>query len=260
MWVVAGLLLIMGLGALFVWYRRRLLAPTLGGSKGLKPGQVLPRARVVAHRGSRNEGLPENSLPAFLDALRAGADVIECDVWLTADKEVVIHHDENLKRVTGVDKLIHEVDYGALPLLSATAPGEFERLTAFENDPAIQQPILRIPKLTEVLALLPAHQGINIEFKQDSWDLVRAVHRIVSDSGKKHQVFWFSLDEAINKKLRQMDPTIPTVVSIVGSLKTLALYHLGVLPFLEMEDAVYGITIEEVRRGACSVKLTESAD
>lgn len=244
--LIVALIVVMGLGAAFAWYRRRLLYPILGGSKGLKPGQVLPRARVIAHRGSRNEGLPENSLPAFLDALRKGADVIECDVWLTADKEVVVHHDENLKRVTGVDKIIHQVDYKTLPELDASKPGQFERLKDFENDPALSKPLLRIPKLSEVIALLPPHQGINIEFKQDEWDLVKAVHRIILDSGKKHQVFWFSLDEKINCKLRQMDPTIPTVVSITGSLKTLGLYHLGMLPFMEMQDAVYGITIEEV--------------
>lgn len=244
--LIVVLVVVIGLVAAFAWYRRRLLYPVMGGSKGLKPGQVLPRARVVAHRGSRNEGLPENSLPAFVDALRKGADIIECDVWLTADKVVVVHHDENLKRVTGVDKLIHKVDYKTLPLLDATKPGQCERLNEFANDPALQLPLLRIPKLTEVLALLSPHQGINIEFKQDDWDLVRAAHNIILESGKKHQVFWFSLDEKINSKLRQMDPTIPTVVSIVGSLKTLALYHLGVLPFLEMQDAVYGITIEEV--------------
>lgn len=246
MLIAVLVVVIMGLGAVFAWYRRRLLYPSLGGSKGLKPGQVLPRARVVAHRGSRNDGLPENSLPAFLDALRKGADIIECDVWLTADKVVVIHHDENLKRVTGVDKLIHKVDYKTLPLLDATKSGQCERLKDFEHDSALQQPLLRIPTLVEVLALLPPYQGINIEFKQDDWDLVRAVHSIILESGKKQQVFWFSLNEKINCKLREMDPTIPTIVSIVGSLKTLALYHLGLLPFLELQDAVYGITIEEV--------------
>lgn len=247
--VFVGILVII-LGAMYAWYRRRLLHPKLKGSKTLKPNYVLPRSRIVAHRGSRGQGYPENSLPAFAAALKSGADAIECDVWLTADKEVVIHHDESLKRMTGVDKPVHSVLFKDLPLLDITQVGSFEKMHEFENDSQLSSPLNRIPKLAEVLALLPRDKAINIEFKQDDWDLVQAVHRILLESGKSHQAFWFSLDEKINKKLRKMDPAIPTVVSILGSLKILGLYHLGLLPFTELDDAVYGITIEEVRKSS----------
>jgi hypothetical protein len=51
---------------------------------------------LIAHRGSRSEGLPENTIAAFKDSVAAGAHVVELDVWLTTDgkvrlsKEVVI--------------------------------------------------------------------------------------------------------------------------------------------------------------------------
>ncbi len=55
-----------------------------------------------AHRGLWNDARPENSLAAF----RAAADKgygIELDVHLTADGALAVHHDDSLKRMTGVD-------------------------------------------------------------------------------------------------------------------------------------------------------------
>lgn len=50
------------------------------------------RPEVHGHRGCR--GLrPENTLPAFLHALRLGVDVIEMDVVISADKQVVVSHE-----------------------------------------------------------------------------------------------------------------------------------------------------------------------
>ena len=44
----------------------------------------------------------ENSLPGFLAALELGADGIEMDVHLTADDDVIVHHDYRLGRTTTV--------------------------------------------------------------------------------------------------------------------------------------------------------------
>jgi glycerophosphoryl diester phosphodiesterase len=45
-----------------------------------------------AHRGARAHA-PENTIEAFALALRLGATGLESDVWLTADREVVLDHD-----------------------------------------------------------------------------------------------------------------------------------------------------------------------
>ncbi|HLX89563.1 MAG TPA: glycerophosphodiester phosphodiesterase [Acidimicrobiales bacterium] len=60
---------------------------------------------VLAHRGGRGPH-PENSLAAFADGLRAGADGVELDVRLTADAVAVVHHDPDLpdgRAVAGLD-------------------------------------------------------------------------------------------------------------------------------------------------------------
>lgn len=60
-----------------------------------------------AHRGLWNaeENRPENSLAAFRAALEKGYG-IELDVHRTKDGRLVVHHDDSLQRMTGVDRLI----------------------------------------------------------------------------------------------------------------------------------------------------------
>lgn len=54
---------------------------------------------IVAHRGSRINR-PENTLAAFEEAVRVGADGIELDIHLSKDGEVVVIHDETVDRTT----------------------------------------------------------------------------------------------------------------------------------------------------------------
>ncbi len=51
---------------------------------------------IISHRG-RGFRLPENTIPAFEAARCAGADAIECDLRLTADGYVVVHHDDTVE-------------------------------------------------------------------------------------------------------------------------------------------------------------------
>lgn len=51
----------------------------------------------IGHRGAPRRFL-ENTLPSFEEALRLGADAVELDVHVTADGQVVVHHDPALSR------------------------------------------------------------------------------------------------------------------------------------------------------------------
>ena len=57
---------------------------------------------LAAHRGDKKK-CPENTMPAFENALRIGVDMIETDVHMTSDGHLVLIHDRSLKRTTGVD-------------------------------------------------------------------------------------------------------------------------------------------------------------
>lgn len=50
---------------------------------------------IITHRGL-NTGAKENTLAAFMTAVRLGASGIECDLRLTQDGRVVVHHDNRI--------------------------------------------------------------------------------------------------------------------------------------------------------------------
>jgi glycerophosphoryl diester phosphodiesterase len=61
------------------------------------PGNRTPQ--IIAHRGSSRD-LPEQTLKAYVRAIAEGADVLECDVRLTADSHLVCVHDRRVDRTS----------------------------------------------------------------------------------------------------------------------------------------------------------------
>jgi glycerophosphoryl diester phosphodiesterase len=59
------------------------------------PSEVL----IVGHRGAP-DCAPENTMASFREGIRQGANIIELDVRLSADRRVVVFHDETLDRTT----------------------------------------------------------------------------------------------------------------------------------------------------------------
>src|SRR5690606_33130651 len=55
----------------------------------------LPDFFKVGHRGTRGL-MPENTIPAMIQGLEAGANTIEFDVHITKDSQVVVYHDASL--------------------------------------------------------------------------------------------------------------------------------------------------------------------
>ena len=100
----------------------------------------------IAHRGVHTKDIPENSLSAFENALKNNY-AIELDVQFTKDKEVVVFHDENLKRMTNDTRNIEDVNYDELKNLRLDNTNEI------------------IPTLEEVLELVDSKVAILIEIK-----------------------------------------------------------------------------------------------
>ena len=66
---------------------------------------------IFAHRGVHNNiDIPENSIKAFKEALKNNLN-IELDIQLTKDNKLVVFHDENLKRMSNVNKTLNELTY-----------------------------------------------------------------------------------------------------------------------------------------------------
>lgn len=76
--------------------------------------------QIYAHRGSSGTH-PENTLPAFAEAVRVGADGIELDVHLSKDGYLIVMHDEEVDRTTNGKGLIREKTLEELKKLNAGA-------------------------------------------------------------------------------------------------------------------------------------------
>lgn len=109
MWILYAFLCILTLLILFILY-------------AILPGRKRERSpfdqTLYAHRGlHNNDGLcPENSLAAFKTAKEAGYGV-ELDVRFTADKQVVVFHDDDLLRMCGDQRRVDECTYAELQQL-----------------------------------------------------------------------------------------------------------------------------------------------
>lgn len=78
------------------------------------------RPQVVAHRGASADNA-EHTLGAYLRALEAGADGLECDVRLTADGHLVCVHDRDLRRVAGGRRLVSTMELAELDELDVAS-------------------------------------------------------------------------------------------------------------------------------------------
>src|ERR1700733_1639285 len=83
------------------------------------PGSAQTR-RVVAisHRGEHLQR-PENTIPAFEEAIRAGADFYEVDVQTTADGKLVLSHDATVDRCTDGKGKVAEMTFEQIEALDA---------------------------------------------------------------------------------------------------------------------------------------------
>lgn len=105
---------------------------------------------LIAHRGYHNieEGIPENSMKAFKRAVENNL-IIELDVHVLKDGEVVVFHDANLKRMTGIDKKIKDFNYNDIKEIKLQGTNE------------------KIPLLKDVLNMVNGRVPIIIELKYD---------------------------------------------------------------------------------------------
>jgi len=68
---------------------------------------------LIAHRGLHNSQIPENTLPSFVKCVDKNY-IIELDIHILSDNTIVVYHDHNLKKLTGVNKVIETLTYAQL--------------------------------------------------------------------------------------------------------------------------------------------------
>ncbi len=160
---------------------------------------------VIAHRGA-SACYPENTLSAFRAAINMKADMVELDVQFTADREVVVFHDEQISRCTNGRGRVADYPFTRLRQLDAGA--WFHKIFAGE----------RIPSLAEVLALCKGRIAVNIEVKTEavtdsvSGGIEERCLKMVDEIGMREHVVYSSFDSRAILHFKEIDQDAPVAV------------------------------------------------
>lgn len=125
--------------------------------------------RMVAHRGV--SGIePENTNFSFVAAGNRTYFGIETDIHRTADGEFILTHDDNAKRVSGVDHVIEETDFATL-----------RALCLFDKDGTTDRTDIHMPTLEEYIRISKRYEKVCVlELKNhmEEADVRRIIDRI----------------------------------------------------------------------------------
>ena len=201
---------------------------------------------LEAHRGGRAL-LPENTLPAFANALSMGVDTLELDVGITADGEVVVSHERSLNPDLARNSTGGYVAPPGTPLVKLQLAevrtydvGQIRPDSAYAKQFPDQRalPGTRIPTLSELFALVGksgnSRVRLNIETKIDpnhpdqSLDpqaFVAKLLGLIETETFSDRVMIQSFDWRTLQLVQQQAPKIPTVYLTLqrGSGQTVAL-------------------------------------
>jgi glycerophosphoryl diester phosphodiesterase len=145
---------------------------------------------AISHRGLRRSA-PENSIPAFLAAIDAGADAIELDVHGSADGILFVHHDASPA----------PTDSGA------GAPKGFADMVAADISGIRLPGDVAIPTLDEVIEAVDGRAAIFIEIKAPTIEeaTVRCLKRHI---GRVDQLAVHSFDHRVIRRIAGLFPTV----------------------------------------------------
>lgn len=155
---------------------------------------------IIAHRAGATFA-PENTLAALQMAIDHGASIAEIDVQQLKDNTLIVLHDSNLKRITGLDKNVWEVDYETVQKLDAGSHFS-ER---FAGEP--------IPTLEAFLIAAKDKIQLMIELKATGYEnnLVENTLALIEQYGMQKQCMIASMDRKLLEQAKKQNPEIPTV-------------------------------------------------
>jgi glycerophosphoryl diester phosphodiesterase len=107
---------------------------------------------AISHRGEHLQR-PENTIPAFQEAIRVGADFIEVDVQTTADGKLVLSHDATVDRCTNGKGRVSEMTFEQVEALDAG----IKKAPEYAGT--------KVPTFDEVLDLARGKIGIYVDVK-----------------------------------------------------------------------------------------------
>lgn len=124
--------------------------------------------RIIAHRGlfMHRDGISENTLESFQEALSNGATHLETDVQATSDGHAVLFHDFDLSRVSSSSSSVGKLTLAELQLIKLNRGG-------------------RVPTLAEILIALPGAK-LNLDIK--SKQAISATVAVIEQQQAHHRI------------------------------------------------------------------------
>ena len=169
-----------------------------------EPDDELRPVLNIAHRGGSHLA-PEETMPAFENAVAIGVDMLELDVHASADGVVVLCHDVTVDDTTDGTGLIKEMTLAELRRLDA---GYWFTRDGGQSYPFRGQGV-QIATLEEVLSAFPESQ-YTIELKQDEPPIVDAVLEVVDRHGARDRIIFAAVDDGTLQALRAAQPPLRT--------------------------------------------------
>ncbi len=172
---------------------------------------------VIAHRGEHLHH-PENTLPAYQEAIRVGADFFELDVQTTSDGKLVLSHDSKVDRRTNAKGEISSMTFDEVRALDAGIKSGAE----FAGT--------KIPTFDEALDLARGKIGIYVDVKHASPKDV--VSHIEEHGMADHVVIYCGLQFA--KEVQKLNPKLkvmPESGSVENVKRIIEELHPSVIAF-----------------------------
>lgn len=158
---------------------------------------------VIAHRGDHTK-VPENTIEAFKNAIKSGADYAEVDLRTTSDGYLVVHHDATVDRMTNGKGQVKEMTLQ-----------EIKALTVLDKEKSSKK-VYRIPEFKEVLAACKNKINIYLDFKDAD---VAKTWQQISEAGMQKQVVVYVSSIPLYKAWRNEAPSVPLITSAIEQVK-----------------------------------------
>ncbi|HAZ07784.1 MAG TPA: hypothetical protein DCZ01_04495 [Elusimicrobia bacterium] len=153
---------------------------------------------VIAHRGASGHA-PENTMAAFVRALELRARAIELDVHQTLDRELVVAHDDDLRRCGRDPRRLKTLHWDEVAKVEVGS--WFDKRFAGE----------RLPRLEEVFDLVPPSVELHVELKHGTRvypGIERRVVDLICKHGALPRTVVSSFDHEALCSLRSLDENV----------------------------------------------------
>lgn len=178
---------------------------------------------VIAHRGSHLD-VPENTLAAYANAIKEGADYVEIDLRTTKDGHLVIMHDESVTKMTGKKWLIKDLTYNQVRDL---------KINTINNEDTTTY---RVPDFASVLDLCKGRINIYLDFKDAD---VEKSYQLIKEAGMQHHVVVYLNKKEQYGQWRKVAPHVPLMASLPDNMNNIQLNDLLHKMPLEVVDNAY---------------------